>query len=287
MLWGGNGSILHPSERLEDLRRKLSDVSGRPVYISANFPEKRAGKYLLPGKKKAKLLRWDEVYLSEYTSWGTRTPRRAKDAVTLVVDRRICFVLPWVPGDRRKDSWTWFTAIGLDCELSIDSIQVDSANREELCPYLTLVHTYEGAKRMSCTGLAFWRSVPVINPQEEFKDWSVRPPRAAQINTATPPIISELRPPGQYCEGLDDRFMIPSRWCFVFMKTGPCVVCHGKSGDEKHIGIVEHGPGGENPLHTICQSCWHSTAETFADELVFWDPATNTRGGGSDDPKHQ
>jgi hypothetical protein len=118
-----------------------------------------------------------------------------------------------------------------------------------------------------CRGIRFAVSQLIEAPTERRRGWHVGIPFKSEGKAA-----SSVQAPGWYSGRDIDTLESINRICFCDSDLGRCIVCHGKSGERRHIAFMQSSGQGAYPSGHICRVCFPSVAKAWQGLLDEWTP---------------
>lgn len=255
--------FLTPDENLETMRQKLVEVHKRPVYLASCYRRSNGTHFKKPGEETYGYIRALDMYLSQWVSDGcvkretTSDPRYDNYYFDLRLSNHLRFLCPQTPDDTkdlsREDKYSRranaFKSVGLNSGLhEVTNIWLESDDLvpEDLKPFVYEQKRSMGGtiKRKPC--LTFIESQFIETPNELRSKWHV-----AELERVP---FKPIQPPGQYSGRKIGSPETINHTLIVDCPAGPCIICHGKSGETRHLASLAYSTEAYATGH-ICRTC--------------------------------
>jgi hypothetical protein len=125
---------------------------------------------------------------------------------------------------------------------------------KDLKEYVAVYRKHVRGKWEERPGIAFAKSGMLEAPTFVRNEW--------HVGTHVPNQFASLQPPGWYSgrkivngEGINHIVAVDR-------DPGECVVCHGKSGERRHVGVLYFGPDAM-PVNQVCRACAPKTFQQW------------------------
>lgn len=251
--------FLTPQEDLVAMRAKLSLVLKRPVYISALSGRASCGTHhKLPGETEYRQLRELEVFLLPW--WWKHVHREergglGKDYFFSEAEDpfHLHLVIPLNSDENNDSSCDLFSSVGLKSSVSDRRLVFPSHDEVVPSELVSYVFPY---KRRAVNGLAlkpgilFAISEAIAKPDSERTTWHNGP----TLNREHGPPITIIQAPGRYPKRPVKTLEQINRFLQCDSDPGRCVVCHGQSGERRHVATFNLGES-PHPMGDMCKPC--------------------------------